>query len=46
MALKVGMLTSGGDAQGLNPAMRGVSRALWNNNPTPRFWVFLTAIMV
>ncbi len=41
MALKVGMLTSGGDAQGLNPAMRGVSRALWNNDPDTKIFGFI-----
>ncbi|NLN52260.1 MAG: 6-phosphofructokinase, partial [Clostridiaceae bacterium] len=30
MTLRVGMLTSGGDAQGLNSTMRGVGRALLN----------------
>lgn len=32
MALKVGMLTSGGDCQGLNPAMRGVAKALYEHD--------------
>lgn len=31
MALRVGMLTSGGDCQGLNPAMRGVAKALYEH---------------
>ena len=26
---RIGMLTSGGDCQALNPAMRGVAKALW-----------------
>lgn len=41
MALKVGMLTSGGDAQGLNSTMRGVSRALWNHDPDTKILGFL-----
>lgn len=41
MALKVGMLTSGGDAQGLNSTMRGVSRALWNFDPDTKIFGFL-----
>ncbi|HHU53445.1 MAG TPA: ATP-dependent 6-phosphofructokinase [Clostridiaceae bacterium] len=40
MALKVGMLTSGGDAQGLNSTMRGVSRALWNYDPEIKIFGF------
>ncbi|NLJ70561.1 MAG: ATP-dependent 6-phosphofructokinase [Clostridiaceae bacterium] len=41
MSLKVGMLTSGGDAQGLNSTMRGVSRALWNHDPKTKIFGFL-----
>lgn len=32
--MKIGMLTSGGDCQGLNPAMRGVAKALYNMDPS------------
>ena len=32
MALKVGMLTSGGDCQGLNSTMRGIARGLLGSN--------------
>ena len=28
--MKIGMLTSGGDCQGLNAALRGVAKALYN----------------
>ena len=28
--MKVGMLTSGGDCQGLNSALRGVAKTLYN----------------
>ena len=28
--LKIGMLTSGGDCQGLNAALRGVAKTLYN----------------
>ena len=31
--MKVGMLTSGGDCQGLNPAMRGVAKSLYQMAP-------------
>ncbi|HHT24208.1 MAG TPA: 6-phosphofructokinase [Clostridiaceae bacterium] len=41
MALKVGMLTSGGDAQGLNSTMRAVSRALWDYDPEIKIYGFL-----
>ncbi len=41
MALKVGMLTSGGDAQGLNSTMRGTCRALLNYNPKIKIFGFL-----
>jgi 6-phosphofructokinase 1 len=41
MALKVGMLTSGGDAQGLNSTMRGVSRALWSHDPDIKIFGFV-----
>ena len=29
--MKIGMLTSGGDCQSLNAAMRGVAKTLYNN---------------
>lgn len=30
--LRIGMITSGGDCQALNPAMRGVAKALYEQN--------------
>ena len=30
MNMKIGMLTSGGDCQGLNAALRGVAKTLYN----------------
>ncbi len=41
MALKVGMLTSGGDCQGLNSAMRGVGRGLLNSGQEVKILGFL-----
>lgn len=41
MALKVGILTSGGDAQGLNSTMRGVGRALLNSEEDVKILGFL-----
>lgn len=41
MALKVGMLTSGGDCQGLNSAMRGVARGLLNSDQDVKILGFL-----
>ncbi|MGI6767348.1 MAG: 6-phosphofructokinase [Lentihominibacter sp.] len=41
MTLKVGMLTSGGDAQGLNSTMRGTCRALLNHDPKIKIFGFL-----
>ena len=31
--MKIGMLTSGGDCQALNAAMRGVAKSLYNKKP-------------
>lgn len=36
--MKVGMLTSGGDCQGLNPAMRGVAKALYEQDPSTQIY--------
>ncbi len=41
MALRVGMLTSGGDCQGLNSAMRGVARGLLNSGRDVKILGFL-----
>ncbi len=41
MTLKVGMLTSGGDAQGLNSTMRGTCRTLLNYDPKIKIYGFL-----
>jgi len=41
MTLRVGMLTSGGDAQGLNSTMRGVGRALLNAEQEAKILGFL-----
>lgn len=41
MALRVGMLTSGGDCQGLNSAMRGVARGLWKSDKEVKILGFL-----
>ena len=38
--MKIGMLTSGGDCQGLNPAMRGVAKALYNMDPSTVIYGF------
>ena len=39
--LKVGMLTSGGDCQSLNAAMRGVAKTLYNNTNDVEIYGFL-----
>ena len=41
MSLRIGMLTSGGDCQGLNPTMRGVARALFQKDPDVEVLGFL-----
>ncbi len=41
MSLKVGMLTSGGDCQGLNSAMRGVAKRLYENDKNTEIIGFL-----
>lgn len=41
MKLRVGMLTSGGDCQGLNPTMRGVAKALYESEPKTEIIGFL-----
>ncbi len=41
MKLRIGMLTSGGDCQGLNPTMRGVAKALYERNPETEIFGFL-----
>lgn len=41
MALRVGMLTSGGDCQGLNPTMRGVAKTLFERDPKTEIFGFL-----
>lgn len=41
MSLRIGMLTSGGDCQGLNPAMRGVAKMLYENDPDTEIIGFL-----
>ena len=41
MTLKVGMLTSGGDCQGLNSAMRGVGKRLFESDPQTEVYGFL-----
>lgn len=41
MALKVGMLTSGGDCQGLNSTMRGVARGLLGSDQDVKILGFL-----
>ena len=38
---RIGMLTSGGDCQALNPAMRGVAKALLNAKETVEIYGFL-----
>ena len=39
--MKVGMLTSGGDCQSLNAAMRGVAKTLYNNSNDVEIYGFL-----
>ena len=41
---EVGILTSGGDCQALNAAMRGVAKSLYNKIPDVRYMVFLMDI--
>ncbi len=38
---RIGMLTSGGDCQALNPAMRGVAKALFNSGEDVEIYGFL-----
>ena len=46
--LKIGMLTSGGDCQGLNAALRGVAKTLYNElgDKVNHLWLFGTATAV
>ena len=37
---RIGMLTSGGDCQALNAAMRGVAKALFNSGETVEIYGF------
>ena len=39
--IRIGMLTSGGDCQALNAAMRGVAKALFNSNEEVEMYGFL-----
>ena len=39
--MKIGMLTSGGDCQSLNAAMRGVAKTLYNNSNDVEIYGFL-----
>ena len=39
--MKIGMLTSGGDCQSLNAAMRGVAKTLYNNTNDVEIYGFL-----
>ena len=39
--MKVGILTSGGDCQALNAAMRGVAKSLYNKIPDVKIYGFL-----
>ena len=39
--MKIGMLTSGGDCQALNAAMRGVAKSLYNKIPDVKIYGFL-----
>lgn len=41
MSLRVGLLTSGGDCQGLNPTMRGIAKALYEEDPNTEIIGFL-----
>lgn len=41
MALKIGMLTSGGDCQSLNATMRGVAKTLFHLNPDVKIYGFI-----
>lgn len=42
--MKIGMLTSGGDCQSLNAAMRGVAKTLYNNTMMLKYTDFLMVI--
>ena len=39
--IRIGMLTSGGDCQALNAAMRGVAKTLYNSNEEVEIYGFL-----
>ena len=39
--LRIGMLTSGGDCQAFNAAMRGVAKTLFNNREDVEIYGFL-----
>ena len=39
--MRIGMLTSGGDCQSLNAAMRGVAKTLYNNTKDIEIYGFL-----
>ena len=38
--IRIGMLTSGGDCQALNAAMRGVAKTLYNSNEEVEIYGF------
>ena len=40
--MKISMLTSGGDCQSLNAAMRGVAKTLYNNTNDVEIYGFLS----
>lgn len=44
--MKIGMLTSGGDCQSLNAAMRGVAKTLYNNTNDVEIYGFLDGYKV
>ena len=39
--MRIGMLTSGGDCQALNAAMRGVAKSLYNKVDDVQIYAFL-----
>lgn len=39
---RIGILTSGGDCQGLNPALRGLAKALYEQFEEPEIYGFAT----
>ena len=39
--IRIGMLTSGGDCQALNAAMRGVAKTMYNSNEDVEIYGFL-----